>query len=60
MESFFGTLKSESLHRHEFATRDEARREIFEFIEVFYNQQRRHSALDVMSPAEFEQMAQAA
>ena len=60
MESFFGTLKSESLHRYEFASRDEARREIFEFIEIFYNRKRRHSAIDFMSPAEYEKMAQAA
>lgn len=60
MESFFGTLKSESLHRVDFATRNEARRQIFDFIEVFYNRQRIHSALDFMSPAEFEEMAQAA
>lgn len=54
MESFFGTLKTESLHRKVFATRAEARQEVFEFIEVFYNRQRMHSALDFVSPAEFE------
>jgi transposase InsO family protein len=59
MESFFGTLKSESLHRYDFATRNAARREIFEFIEIFYNRKRRHSAIDFMSPAEYE-MAQVA
>ncbi|TDP61550.1 transposase InsO family protein [Bradymonas sediminis] len=59
MESFFGTLKTESLHRRVFATRDEARQEIFEYIEVFYNRQRKHSALDFASPSEFE-MANAA
>lgn len=59
MESFFGTLKSESLHRYDFATRNAARREIFDYIEIFYNRKRRHSALEFASPAEFE-MAQAA
>lgn len=59
MESFFGTLKSESLHRYDFATRDDARQKIFEYIEVFYNRKRRHSALGYLSPAEFE-MAHAA
>ena len=54
MESFFGTRKTESLHHRTFATRDEARQEIFDYIEVFYNRQRKHSALDFRSPAEFE------
>src|SRR5690554_2066206 len=54
MESFFGTLKTESLHHRTFATRDEARQSIFDYIEVFYNRQRKHSALDFRSPAEFE------
>jgi putative transposase len=60
MESFFSTLKKELIHRKRFRTRDEARREIFEYIEVFYNRQRIHSALGYMSPAEFEAAAQAA
>ena len=59
MESFFGTLKSKSLHRYDSATRDGARQKIFEYIEVFYNRKRRHSALGYLSPAEFE-MAYAA
>ena len=50
----YGTLKTESLHRKVFATKDDARREIFEYIEVFYNRQRIHSALDFVSPAEYE------
>ena len=54
MESFFGTLKSESLHRYKFRTRDEARREIFEYIEIFYNRTRSHSALGYTSPETFE------
>jgi len=58
-ESFFGTLKIESLHRKVFAIKDDARQENFKYIEVFYNRQRIHSALDFVSPAEFE-MANAA
>lgn len=54
MESFFSTLKKELTHRRRFRTRDEARREIFEYIEIFYNRHRMHSALGYMSPAEFE------
>jgi len=54
VESFFGTLKKELVHRCDFVTREEARREIFDYIEVFYNRQRRHSYLGYLSPAEFE------
>ena len=53
MESFFATLKTECAD-HRFATRAEARRTIFEFIEVWYNRQRRHSALNYLTPVEFE------
>jgi len=45
MESFFGSLKTELVHRTRFKTREEARRAIFEYIEVWYNRQRRHSSL---------------
>src|SRR5919202_6437067 len=53
-ESFFGTLKTELVPRQHYATRAEARQAIFEYMEVFYNRQRRHSALGYRSPAEFE------
>jgi len=53
-ESFFATLKRELVDRRRFATRAEARSAIFEFIEVFYNRQRRHSTIGMISPAEFE------
>jgi putative transposase len=56
MESFFSTLKGECVDRHDFATRDEARACIFEYLEVFYNRQRLHSALGYRSPIAFEQM----
>lgn len=53
MESFFGSLKTESLHHYRFATREAARREIFDYIEVFYNQIRRHAKIGYLAPAEF-------
>jgi putative transposase len=54
VESFFGTLKTELIHHHTYATRNEARLALFEYLEVFYNRKRRHSALDYSSPAEYE------
>lgn len=60
MESFFSTLKSELIHHRRYATRAEARADIFEFIEVFYNRLRRHSALAYQSPVMFESLALAA
>lgn len=53
MESFFATLKTECV-THRFATRAEARRTIFEYLEGWYNRQRLHSSLGYHSPAEFE------
>ena len=52
MESFFGTLKTESLHHYCFTTREEARRVVFEYIEVFYNRIRRHAKINNQSPAD--------
>jgi transposase InsO family protein len=54
VESFFGTLKTELIHHHTYATRNQARLALFEYLEVFYNRQRRHSALEYRSPTEFE------
>jgi putative transposase len=54
VESFFGTLKRELIHHCQYRTREEARQEIFEYLEVFYNRQRCHSTLGYRSPAEFE------
>ena len=56
MESFFGTLKQECVERQKYHTRAEARRSVFEYIEVFYNRQRRHSSLGYVSPVTYEQM----
>ncbi len=55
MESFYASLKKELVHGADFATRAEARAAIVEYIEVFYNTQRRHSSLGYVSPAEYEQ-----
>jgi putative transposase len=61
MESFFGSLKTELVHRATFPTREAARRALFEYIEGFYNRRRRHSALGFLTPAQAcEQMARAA
>jgi len=56
MESFFSTLKKELVHHRRYRTREEARREIFEFIEVFYNRQRLHSSLGYLPPLEYENL----
>jgi putative transposase len=53
-ESVMATIKKECVHRHTFKTRDQARFEVFDYIEGFYNPYRRHSSLRNLSPAEFE------
>ena len=55
MEAFFSSLKSELADR--FESRDDAKRELFEYIEVFYNERRRHSTIGYLSPAAFERQA---
>src|SRR6185295_11913432 len=59
-ESFFATLRWELLERHEWLTRAAARSAIFEYIEVWYNRHRRHSALGYLSPLQYEQQLTAA
>jgi putative transposase len=54
VESFFRTLKVERVYHRRYATREEAKQDVFQWIEVFYNRQRRHSTLGYRSPAEFE------
>ena len=54
MESFFQTLKVELVYHTVFATRAQARRSIFEYIEVFYNRIRLHSAIDYNSSEDYE------
>jgi putative transposase len=57
MESFFSSLKTERTGRKTYRTRDEARADVFDYIERFYNQKRRHSKIGFMSPMEFERQA---
>jgi len=54
MESFFHTLKTELVHHRHYATRQEARRDIFAYIEGFYNRTCRHSAIGYISPIQME------
>jgi transposase InsO family protein len=53
--SFFGSVKDEGVPRMVFQTREDARRSLFEYLEVFSNRQRRHSSLGSLSPVAFEQ-----
>jgi putative transposase len=57
MDSFFSSLKTERTGRKTYRTRDEARADVFDYIERFYNQKRRHSTIGFMSPMEFERQA---
>lgn len=59
-ESFFHTLKTELIHHQTFRTRDEARQAVFEYIEVFYNRERLHSANGYLSPVDYELQQKAA
>ena len=54
-ESFFNSLKNERVHGRRYRTREEARADVFEYIEVFYNRSRRHSTLGFESPRQFLQ-----
>ena len=54
VESFFATLKRERVHRRRYRSRADARVDLFGYIEVFYNRQRRHSLLGQQSPAQYE------
>lgn len=58
VESFFSNLKNELVHHRNFASRDEARAQIFDYIEVFYNRQRAHAALQYLSPVDYERRQQ--
>lgn len=53
-ESFFQLLKRERIRRRVYATRDDARSDVFEYIELFYNSKRRHGFNDQLSPIEYE------
>jgi len=55
MESFFSSLKMERVARQVYRTRSQARADVFDYIEVFYNPKRRHSTLGYVSPIRFEE-----
>ena len=57
-ESFHASIKKELLHRHSWPTKAEARTAVFEYIETFYNQRRRHSTLGYIAPALYEEQYQ--
>jgi putative transposase len=54
MESFFHSLKVEQVHDVRYRTREDAKTEVFEYIETYYNPVRRHSTLNYLSPRDFE------
>lgn len=56
MESFFGTLKSELVHHRVYHTRDQAKLDLFYYMEAFYNRRRRHSSLGYLSPKAYERL----
>lgn len=56
MESFYRTLKVELIYQNKYETRRQAQRDIFEYIEVFYNRERLHSSLGYYSPEEYEML----
>jgi len=56
-ESFHATIKKELLYRRSWPTKQEARSAVFEWIEVFYNRERRHSKIGYYSPAEYERIS---
>ena len=60
MESFFSSLKTERIARKTYRTRNQARQDVFDYIERFYNPTRRHSTLGYVSPMDFEKQAHVA
>ena len=59
-ESFFNSLKNERLHDSHYETRADARADVFDYIEVFYNRSRRHSSLGFVSPMSLRSMSEKA
>ena len=55
-ESFFSLLKCERIRRRTYKTRDDARQDVFDYIEMFYNPQRKHAKNGMLSPVEFEKL----
>ena len=60
MESFFSSLKTERIARKTYRTRNQAKADVFDYIERFYNPTRRHSTLGYLSPMDFERQARVA
>jgi len=60
MESFFSSLKMERVNRRQYQTRDQAKADVFDYIERFYNPRRRHSTLGYLSPVDFERVTNSA
>lgn len=60
MESVFSSMKTERIARKVYRTRDQARADVFEYIERLYNPRRRHSTIGYLSPMEFERLADTA
>lgn len=58
VENFFSNLKNKLVHHRNFAPRDEARAQIFDYIEVFYNRQRAHATLQYLCPVDYERRQQ--
>ncbi len=58
MESFFTTLKQELVYQRQYQTRKEAKQDIFEYIQAWYNRRRIHSTLSYQSPEQFENQSQ--
>ena len=53
VESFFASLKKEKIYRREYATMEEVKKDVFWYIEMFYNRKHRHSTLKYMTPIEY-------
>ena len=60
VESFFSSLKNEIVHHQDFYTRQEARSDIFDYIELFYNRRRKHESLGHHTPAAYESIKRVA
>jgi len=58
MESFFATLKKECIYRRQYVTMEEVRRDIFSYVELFYNRKRMHSVLGYLSPVAYRRKNQ--
>jgi putative transposase len=58
MESFFGSLKMEWVRDKKYMSLEEAKKDVFKYVEVFYNRRRRHASLGYISPVEYEEISE--